>query len=262
MDVKLKLVQMLFFALVILGVFNNLGDNFAGIQNRNGVLFFMASMSGFNSIQGSIGQFSSERPVFIRERLSNTYGVGSYFLAKCTAELPFIILIPIIFVSIIYFIIGLNDSSANRFFVLALIHIMTWFSGAGYGLCVSTFVPRMEVAMAFIPILVVPFMIFAGFFINPQNIPVYYYEFEYTSLFKYNYQAAVQNEFTDLQLYCMQQIPPCDPLAQSGFNESITLCIVSLAIIGVVVRVIALIGLRLVSSPKKPKITRTKELAN
>lgn len=36
----------------------------------------------------------------------------------------------------------------------------------------------------------IPFLLFAGFFVNQINIPYYFYPFEYLSVFKYVFQAA------------------------------------------------------------------------
>lgn len=50
MDVRLKFIQSIVFALCIIVVFNDLGTGFAGIQNRNGAVFMLATMNAFGSI--------------------------------------------------------------------------------------------------------------------------------------------------------------------------------------------------------------------
>lgn len=66
--------------------------------------------------------------------------------------------------------------------------------------------------------LIIPFMLFAGFFVNQDNIPVYLIEFQYLSIFKYGYQALFLNEFEGLtheQLSCLGNEDPqksCDPI--------------------------------------------------
>lgn len=56
--------------------------------------------------------------------------------------------------------------------------------------------------------LIIPFMLFAGFFVNQDNIPWYLKEFQYLSIFKYGYQALFLNEYNDLQLPCMSAEGP------------------------------------------------------
>lgn len=47
-------------------------------------------------------------------------------------------------------------------------------------------------AMSLVPMLFIPFMLCGGFFVNQDKIPYYFYPFEYISMIKYGYQAAVQ----------------------------------------------------------------------
>ena len=57
---------------------------------------------------------------------------------------------------------------------------------------ISTFIPSMELAMAMTPVLLVPMMLFSGFFVGQDKIPYYFYEFQYISPMKYAFQAALQ----------------------------------------------------------------------
>jgi len=214
----------------------------------------MANMVSFNSILGSVSQFLSELPTFMRERSSKAYNTSAYFVAKNVAELPMLIFIPTVWITAVYFIVGLNTSSIARYLYAVLIAVLTWYAGSGYGLCISTFLSKLEQAMASVPFLVVPFMMFAGFLISQSDIPYYYYEFEYLSTFKYFYQASYLNEFTDLQLTCMDAAIPCNPIAMAGFKESMQTCLVIVGLLGVGLRIIAYIGLEYVSTPKKMKV--------
>jgi len=98
--------------------------------------------------------------------LSKSYSTSAYFWGRCFAETPFLIVYPVIFISILYFAIGLNNSYWYKFPLALVINIMAWLSGSALGLIISTFIPRMEVAMSLMPIIVIPLMLFAGFFVN------------------------------------------------------------------------------------------------
>jgi len=73
---------------------------------------------------------------------------------------------PTIMVSIVYFAIKLNTVYAYKFFIAAGTVILTSLYGSAYGLFISVVIPKMEVAMAMVPILLVPLMICGGFFVN------------------------------------------------------------------------------------------------
>ncbi len=59
-----------------------------------------------------------------------------------------------------------------------------------YGLLLSTVIPKIEIATALVPALVIPFMILGGFFVNQDNIPYIFYPFTYLSMFKYGFEAS------------------------------------------------------------------------
>lgn len=59
-----------------------------------------------------------------------------------------------------------------------------------------------QLAVTLTPVLIIPFMLFAGFFVNQDNIPWFLKPFQYMSIFKYGFQALVYNEYQDLTLDC------------------------------------------------------------
>jgi ABC-type multidrug transport system permease subunit len=148
-----------------------------------------------NAIQNVILIFPDERPVFLREVNNNMYKVGPYFWAKISSELPFSIMMPSIFGCIVYFCVGLNTENAGCFFVYLLTLILIYNAASGYSLIISAIFSNKQVAVTLTPVLIVPFMLFAGFFVATSSIPVWLREFEYISIYKYGYQALMQNEF-------------------------------------------------------------------
>lgn len=68
----------------------------------------------------------------------------------------------------------------------------TYFCAVSYGLFFSLVLPKAELAMAMVPFITLPFMLFGGFFVNQGNVPYYFYPFQYMSMFTYGYQSAIQ----------------------------------------------------------------------
>lgn len=152
-----------------------------------GGLFFMTMNITMNAIQNVILIFPDERPVFLREVNNNMYKVGPYFWAKISSELPFSIMMPSIFGCIVYFCVGLNSNNAGCFFVYLLTLILIYNAASGYSLITSAIFSNKQVAVTLTPVLIVPFMLFAGFFVATSSIPVWLREFEYISIYKYGY---------------------------------------------------------------------------
>jgi len=169
-----------------------------------------------NSIQGVILLFPEERVVFLREQASGMYSPTAYFLAKFTSELPGFAIFPSLFCVIAYFGIQLNLTSPEHYLIFHGYAILLVTACSALGLVVSTAIADKQVAVAATPILMIPFMLFAGFFVNQDNIPVFLKPFEYISLFKYGYQVFMFNEYDDLDLGCTTR----DPLGEKHFKQN------------------------------------------
>jgi len=252
MNFKTTFIQTIFVVFLVNSLYYNLAeDKGNGVQNRLGVLFMLASMSGFTSVTGSLGTFSQEKPVFLRERLTKSYSAGAYFWAKAVSELPFLMLYPLLLILPIYWFIGLNTLD-NKFLIMLVFHIMCWLAGSGYGLFLSTIISRLEFALALVPALLVPLVVLTGFFVSQDNIPWYFGPFEYISLFKWVFQGTAQNEFDQLDLACGTHCLDKLEFQQKDWQTSM----LALALIAIGTRVLAYIGIVAISLPKKSNMSR------
>lgn len=174
--------------------------NKSGVQNVQGAMFFITMNVSFNAIQNVILIFPDERPVFLREVNNNMYRCSPYFWAKVISELPFSIITPTIFGCITYYSIGFVPEIMH-FLRFLLILILAYNASSGYSLIISASFSDKQLAVTLTPVLIIPFMLFAGFFVATSNIPIWMREFEYLSIFKYAYTALLHNQFDDLCPY-------------------------------------------------------------
>ena len=68
---------------------------------------------------------------------------------------------------------------------------------SAYGFFLSTAFADAEVALALVPLLIIPLMLVGGFYAPPQSMPDFYRIFQYISVFKYLYQALCYAQFYD-----------------------------------------------------------------
>lgn len=69
-----------------------------------------------------------------------------------------------------------------------------YFCAASYGLLYAALIPKLETAMALVPVLIIPFMLLGGFFINlddVHDVRVIFYPIMYLSPFKYGFQGGM-----------------------------------------------------------------------
>eukprot|EP00698_Gefionella_okellyi_P019109 TRINITY_DN580_c0_g2_i1.p1 TRINITY_DN580_c0_g2~~TRINITY_DN580_c0_g2_i1.p1 ORF type:complete len:1354 (-),score=287.08 TRINITY_DN580_c0_g2_i1:518-4579(-) len=240
--------QNVVFAVLIGLLYLHLGFEQQDVQNRTGALFWILMFTTFAGVNSLLNTFHVEKAIFLRERTARTYRVSAYVLAKVICESLYDVLFPVIFASIIYWIIFLKPT-AEAFFIFMGFLILMSFVGTGLGLALSAGAPSAEIATTFAPIVLVLFALYGGFYANTTTIPVWLAWIRYISLIFWGYQALVTNEFTGQTFEC--NIQPCpiqtgeQHLALLGFPiASLTACAFILLGMGIFYRLLAYIELR------------------
>ncbi|CAJ0957723.1 unnamed protein product, partial [Mesorhabditis belari] len=193
--VKVKLFQVVVTALVIGLV--NLRVNIRGetIQNIEGVLFNTIRDMNFLFIFPSIIVITAELPVFLREHKARVYSVDSYYWAKSFAELPQYTILPIIYSSIVYWMTGLHEGAGQFFKYIMMCIIQAYVANtmATSGACVFG---EEGAAITFMPLLVLPMLVFGGFYIRYEDVPIYFRWITWISWFRFGFEALENNQWT------------------------------------------------------------------
>jgi ABC-type multidrug transport system permease subunit len=197
------------------------GDQ-SGVQDRVSALFFILTSASFGGFNGPTFIFPSERGVFFRERSANLYSTGVYYISKLLAELPVMTIIPMIQTTIAYFMIGFNDSVGSfltygcifyQFALLTLLFAVPWIltcvsmlllSNVAFamGMLLSCAILDTSIVIKIQPLILLPFMLFSGFFLNAASVPVYFIWLEHISFLKYAYRIACNAVFPGLTFTC------------------------------------------------------------
>jgi len=198
---KIKIFTNIFFALVLGGIYSNHNMTQKAIQDKIGILFFIAINQSFSNIVGIINLFPVEKIIVQKEIDSNAYNLISYYVSKVLVELPFAMIGPIIFGVINYWIVGLNPIF-TRFMTFIGILILESFTALSLGIFISSLSPSVDIATALAPPLNVIFFLFAGVFINLSDLPKIAQWFPYISFIRWGFQGLVINEFSGQEFIC------------------------------------------------------------
>ena len=135
--------QAIFLGLYVGGLYFDLGNkdytvtsnwySIAGFFFFINISFLMAFLSPVALI------FPKERQIFLKQEHSRLYGVLPYFLSRSIVEIPYIILMPILFVNIFYWMIGLSGT-AEQYFIFYLISILIGISGNSLGMLLGSLI--------------------------------------------------------------------------------------------------------------------------
>ncbi len=207
----IKIVVTIIFALIIGGIFQNLGYEQAAISNRIGLLFLISINQGFVAVSGVLQVFPKEKVIVGRERSANAYDTLSYFAAKYLCELPLNLLPCTIFGCIVYWLVGLNPHRFGYFIAILMLEAITAVS---LGLAVSAAAPNPEIAQALGPLPIILSLVFGGFFINIASLPIVANWLPYVSFLKWVFQSLSINEFTDVTFKC--NLTPSTMCANTG----------------------------------------------
>lgn len=204
MILRFKFVRSIFFALMISAIYRRpaLGEGeqpyeaYGLIQDRISTLYFLLTNETFSNLGGALNVFQKERPVFLREYKQGLYDVDAYYLAKILVELPAQCFFPVLTSTIPYFVIGLRSGWKHYVTAMSTIVMMSNLSAA-IGLLLGSAFAKMEMALAVMPMIMLPFMIFGGVLVNLKNIPKIFTPFRYMSPIKHAFVVLTKNDLTD-----------------------------------------------------------------
>ncbi|CAL5435811.1 unnamed protein product [Camellia sinensis] len=94
---------------------------------------------GFFPVFTAIFTFPQERAMLNKERAADMYRLSAYFVARTTSDLPLDLLLPILFLLVVYFMAGLRKSAGPFFLTMVTVFLCivaaqprTWTSYWGY----------------------------------------------------------------------------------------------------------------------------------
>jgi len=206
-------ITTIIIAVFIGGLYYQLPATIAGVQDRYGSLFFAVSLFIFSSIT-SLDIFISETILYNHEKSNGSYRTSSYFFAKVLSDLfPMRIIPPMIYVAITYFMIGYVNSS-TKFLIQLVFLIEVNVSAAAFCTFIAAIVPSVAVGN-FVGVIVMLFMmLFGGFLVNGDQMPVVLGWIRYTSFFYFGYEGMILNELTDL--YVLVNVQGIAPTTVTG----------------------------------------------
>ncbi|OXA56819.1 protein white isoform X2 [Folsomia candida] len=249
MVIRVRLIQTLVIALILGAIYFGQELDQKGVMNLNGALFLFLTNMTFQNVFAVINVFCVELPIFLREHFNGMYRTDVYFLSKTLAEVPLYILFPFGFISITYYMVGFNPDF-DRFLIACLVVVLVANVACSFGYMISCISGSVTMALSLAPPLIIPFMLFGGFFLNKGSIPVYFVWLRYLSWFNYGNEALAINQWRGVDdIKCDVSNLTCprngDVILETlNFEkDNLTIDIVSLVALLIGYRVIAFIAL-------------------
>lgn len=188
-----RLVLSIAIALLFGSMYAQLGFAMESLNSRTAIIFFQAAFIIWFAL-ASIPAFIQDREIFIRERFNGYYSVLPYALASITVGSLAVAIGAVVYVCIIYFLIGLAMNPEAFFYFLFMV-TQGLIVSEGFMFFVSTFAPDFVIAIAIVSATYGGYSVVSGFLIKAKNIPGWWIWLYWSNFVQYLFTGMFVNEF-------------------------------------------------------------------
>ncbi|XP_055683540.1 ATP-binding cassette sub-family G member 1 isoform X1 [Lutzomyia longipalpis] len=248
------LMYLRLFAHVMVGfligaLYYDIGNDGAKVLSNLGFLFFNMLFLMYTSMTITILSFPLEMPVLLKENFNRWYSLRSYYMAITISDIPFQAIFCVIYVSIVYYFTS-QPFEMFRFAMFLTSCLLISFVAQSVGLVVGAAM-NVQNGVFLAPVMSVPFLLFSGFFVSFDAIPVYLRWITYLSYIRYGFEGTAlatygynREKLKCYQTYCHFKSPTTTLEELDMLDANFTLDIVALLVIFLVLRVAAFLFLR------------------
>jgi len=187
----------IFTSLLVGLIFLNVGETDptdpVNVNSHFGALIMVLLGGMFSTAEPALAAFPQERPIFLREYSTNHYSVAAYFISHFTMEAFLTALQNLLNLLIGYYMIGFQGG----FGIIFAACYMLAMASTALAVALGSAVKDVKLAQELLPILFVPQMLFAGFFVVPDLIPAWLRWAQYLCTLTYAVRISLVAEFGD-----------------------------------------------------------------
>lgn len=257
---KLNNIQTIVLAFIVGVIWFRIPYEEERIRDRYAMLFFIVTYWGFSPLMMSLLAFPTEKLVINKERSSGYYRLSAYYLAKTVSELPLVVFQPTVFMIMVYWATGLNNSVAFLSTLFAVLSSSVAAQSIGFFL--GALGMDFKKTLLFASLFMLSCMLLGGFY--QQNIPVWLSWVQYVSFITYTFNAVTMSEFETSPPFSCKEVASSyevcqtngtaviqgtDVLRQLNMTSSYAFNVSALLAIMFVFRIIAYLILRYIRKP-------------
>lgn len=179
------------YGLIFLGACGKDNGDQDNYNTHVGAISMVVIFGLFASGQAVMLSFPFERPMILREYATGTYSVPAYFISKLVVEAPMTFVQFIVLYLLVYFMMDMQGD-------YILLVLSTWGLGMvsnSVAMGLGCMVPDVKDVTELAPLMYVPQILFAGFFIRTDQIPIFLRWAQYLCSMKYAMNLVLMSEF-------------------------------------------------------------------
>ncbi|KAL1365101.1 hypothetical protein HN51_013194 [Arachis hypogaea] len=160
-----------------------------------GLLFYYTQVSAYLPMLVSIYTFPYDHEMLMKEKSCYMYRLSTYVMANSVVELPAVLAMPTIFVTITYWMVGLKPNPLNFFQTLAIVLLYALVS-QGIGLAIgAVVVSNQKLASRVGSVVMTLYILSNGFYV--QHVPSFVSWIKHISHSYYGYKLLLGSQFKD-----------------------------------------------------------------
>ncbi|XP_037051383.1 ATP-binding cassette sub-family G member 1 isoform X1 [Bradysia coprophila] len=240
----LRLFAHILVGFLIGALYYDIGNDGAKVLSNLGFLFFNMLFLMYTSMTITILSFPLEMPVLLKENFNRWYSLRSYYLAITVSDIPFQAVFCVLYVSIVYYFTS-QPYELCRYAMFLGACLLISFVAQSVGLVVGAAM-NVQNGVFLAPVMSVPFLLFSGFFVSFDAIPIYLRWITYLSYIRYGFEGTAlatysfgREKLKCHQVYCHFKSPETTLEELDMLDANFTLDIIALIVIFVVLRVAA-----------------------
>lgn len=245
----LRLFAHILVGFLIGALYYDIGNDGAKVLSNLGFLFFNMLFLMYTSMTITILSFPLEMPVLVKEHFNRWYSLRAYYLAITISDLPFQAIFCVMYASIVYYLTA-QPYEWFRFGMFISACLLISFVAQSVGLVVGAAM-NVQNGVFLAPVMSVPFLLFSGFFVSFDAIPVYLRWITYLSYIRYGFEGTAiatykynRTKLDCFQEYCHFKNPNITLKELDMVDSRFEVDIIALIIIFLVLRIAAFIFLR------------------
>ncbi|KNA17322.1 hypothetical protein SOVF_080980 [Spinacia oleracea] len=221
-------------------------SDFRDIQDRLGLIYFISIFWGVFPSFNAVFAFPQDRSIFAKERASGMYSLSSYFMARIIGDLPMELILPSIFLTLVYWMTGLRPDIWTFLQTLGVI-IGYVLVSQGLGLALGAIIMDAKRASTIVTIIMLGCVLTGGFYVH--KLPRCLGWIKYASLTFYCYRLLIDVQYGGGErvssLFGCSTSHPINEATCKFIEEDIVGQITPLASVGVML--IMFVGFRLLA---------------
>ena len=176
-----------------------------------GPVFFCCFSAVFDTLFTFVIKYPLTRALIQREYRNRYYSIGPYFVAELLSRSTFECFNALLLATPTYFLVGLELRSFGQFMTFTGVLCILSVCGAGLGICVGTLAKDIQEAQGLVIPILMPLMLFSGFFLPYHDIPVYFRWLYEISFLRYAFNIVKMNQWQGVDFDdCKMNKTVCD----------------------------------------------------